>query len=245
MLKRRFQTLDRLFVQNHMHSPTDVQSISNIVDNIAPTYFDQFDECTVLDTLLTHARDYMNDIRTVHQYHTLITKTIKRMKDAEATNLITHRTIGIAIYGFVPYHIHNQRKSETLKQLLGLMKDIKMDGFKIKDILDRAKGTNNYTVIEELFNQGYSIADKVKTNPMTERYANESDYDYGKRIELNHNYNELIQSLPARETTINTVYTFENATGTYMNPENVEQLYKYLLPSAAVGNLPPPPPAGP
>jgi hypothetical protein len=242
MLKRQFQILERLYVQNHMHSPTDVQSISNIVDNIAPTYIDQFDDCKVLDTLLTHARDYMNDIRTVNQYHRLITKTIERMIDAEATNLITYRTIGSAIYGFVPYHIHNKRKSETLKQLFDLMKDIKMDGFKIKDILDRARSSNNNTVIEELFNQGYQIADKVKTNPMTGRYVNESDYDYDKRMELNYNYNELIKSLPARETTLNTVYAVENATGKYMNPENVEELYEFLLPPGA-NNLPPPPPA--
>jgi hypothetical protein len=254
MLKRQFQILDRLFVQNHMHSPTDVQSLSNIVDNIAPTYTDQFDDCTVLDTLLMHARDYMNDIRTLNQYHRLILNTIKRMKDAEATNLITHRTIGCAIHGFVPYHKHNQRKSETLKQLIRLMQDIKMDGIKIKDILDRAKNSNNDTVIQELFNKGYRIADKVKTNPMTERYETESDYDYGKRMELNSNYNELIESLPARETTLDTVYAFENATGKYMNPENVEELYQYLLPDNllppppvdAANNLPPPPPpAGP
>lgn len=254
MLKRQFQILDRLYFQNHMHSPTDVQSISNIVDNIAPTYTDQFDDCTVLDTLLTHARDYMNDIRTLNQYHRLITKTIKRMIDAEAINLITYRTLGSAIYGFVPYHKYKQRKSETLKQLLSLMKDTKMDGFKIKDILDRARSSNNNTVIEELFNQGYRIADKVKTNPMTGRYANESDYDYGKRMELNRNYNELVQSLPAREKTLDTVYAFQSATGEYMNPENVEELYQYLLPDNllppppvdAANNLPPPPPpAGP
>jgi hypothetical protein len=229
-LKRLFQRIESSFHRLNRHSPGDVESIREIAENIAPTYVDDFHKDTLLDTLMTHARDYLNDPDTVNQYKQLIENTIERMQKAESIDLITDKTLRSAVYGLVPYHTHNAIKMEILNLLFDEYRkhEKRVDGLFMKELLEWAKSTNNHTVIERLFGQGYRIDDKVKTNPLTERHANESEDDYAIRKAQNDKYNELVTNLPIQQKTLDTVHAIKTKTGKWLDLDNVEDLYAYL-----------------
>jgi hypothetical protein len=216
--------------------PAQIDSLSEIAETIAPTYVDN-DKDTLLDILLTHARAYLNndDPQIRNKYHQLIKNTIDRMERADSLILITDKTIRDAMYGLAPYGINRTRKTEILNMIFDNFRENgkRVDGLFMRELLEWAKRTSNDTVIRRLFGQGYRIDDKVKQKDIDEQFANESDYNYAKRREQADKYNELVKSLPARQRTLDTVYAFQNATGKYMNPEDVEELYAYSAPAAA------------
>jgi hypothetical protein len=211
----------RQFYQGH--PPFNEEVIRGYANNIDPTFRDPDTKQTLLDILLSRSRTYFNP--------ELIRETIQRMVDAGSTRLITVTTIGGAIHGFVPYRENHAEKKQILEMLFNYAKgdpEMRFDGFELRELLQKARFTNNYTVLEELYKRGYDIHDKVMPPERFLRFNNEPEEDFETRSKMHRNYVESYKRAKPLHTAAHTLYSINKATGHQLPPDNVDELLEYL-----------------